>query len=71
MGGSTLTAERKKTEQANEGWEKDRAPTCTSRILEGRSGDTGERERGGDTEGGWAGLTHTTGSQGFLSRTAL
>ena len=32
--------------------------------------DTGERERGAhrDTEGGWAGFTHTTGSQGFLSR---
>ena len=30
--------------------------------------DTGERERGAhrDTEGGWAGFTHTTGSQGFL-----
>ena len=30
----------------------------------------GERERGAhrDTEGGWAGFTHTTGSQGFLSR---
>ena len=32
--------------------------------------DTGERERGAhrDTEGGWAGFTHTTGSQGFPSR---
>ena len=32
--------------------------------------DTGEREWGAhrDTEGGWAGFTHTTGSQGFLSR---
>ena len=32
--------------------------------------DTGERERGAhrDTGGGWAGFTHTTGSQGFLSR---
>ena len=32
--------------------------------------DTGERERGAhrDTEGGWAGFTLTTGSQGFLSR---
>ena len=32
--------------------------------------ETGERERGAhrDTEGGWAGFTHTTGSQGFLSR---
>ena len=32
--------------------------------------DTGERERGAhrDTEGGWAGFTHTTGSRGFLSR---
>ena len=30
--------------------------------------DTGERERGAhrDTEGGWAGFTLTTGSQGFL-----
>ena len=32
--------------------------------------DTGEREWGAhrNTEGGWAGFTHTTGSQGFLSR---
>ena len=42
-------------------------------ILVGRTirdGDTGERERGAhrDTEGGWAGFTHTTGSQGFPSR---
>ena len=53
------------------GWEEDKVPTCTSRILEGRTiRDTGERERGAhrDTEGGWAGFTHTTGSQGFLSR---
>ena len=27
-----------KTDTPNEGWEKDRVPTCTSRILEGRSG---------------------------------
>ena len=62
--------ERKKTDKPNEGWEEDRVPTCTSRILEGRSGTTGDREWGAhrDTEGGWAGFTHTTGSQGFLSR---
>ena len=32
--------ERKKPE-TNEGWEEDRVPTCTSRILEGRSGAQG------------------------------
>ena len=32
---------RKKTDKPNEGWEKDRVPTCTSRILEGRSGTQG------------------------------
>ena len=30
--------ERKKTDTPNEGWDKDRVPTCTSRILEERSG---------------------------------
>ena len=30
--------ERKKTERPNEGWDEDRVPTCTSRILEERSG---------------------------------
>ena len=30
--------ERKKTDTPNEGWDEDRVPTCTSRILEGRSG---------------------------------
>ena len=33
--------ERKKTDKPNEGWEEDRVPTCTSRILEGRSGTQG------------------------------
>jgi len=34
--------ERKKTDKPNEGWEEDRVvPTCTSRILEGRSGTPG------------------------------
>ena len=28
-------------DKPNEGWEKDRVPTCTSRILEGRSGTQG------------------------------
>ena len=33
-------SERKKTGKQNEGWEEDKhkVPTCTSRILEGRSG---------------------------------
>ena len=30
--------ERKKTDTPNEGWDEDRVPTCTSRILEERSG---------------------------------
>ena len=39
--------ERKKTDKPTEGWEEDKVPTCTSRILEGRTiRDTGERERG-------------------------
>ena len=29
---------RKKTDTPNEGWDEDRVPTCTGRILEGRSG---------------------------------
>ena len=35
---SLLKKERKKTDTPNEGWDEDRVPTCTSRILEGRSG---------------------------------
>ena len=31
----------KKTLNPNEGWEEDKVPTCTSRILEGRSGTQG------------------------------
>ena len=48
----------------------DKVPTCTSRILEGRSGTqgNGSGERIATRRGGWAGVTHTTGSQGFPSR---
>ena len=35
--------ERKKTDQPNEGWGEDKVPTCTSRVLEGRSGTQGNR----------------------------
>ena len=33
---SDTKKERKKTDNANEGWEEDRIPTCTGRILKGR-----------------------------------
>ena len=36
-----------KTGTPNEGWEKDRVPTCTSRILEGRSGTQGNNNKTG------------------------
>ena len=38
LGALGVQKERKKTDTPNEGWDEDRVPTCTSRILEERSG---------------------------------
>ena len=62
--------ERKKTDKPTEGWEEDKVPTCTNEQDLGRKDDQGHRGTGAgsarahrDTEGGWAGFTHTTGSR--------
>ena len=71
--------ERKKEKQTAQTRDGTRIGSPPARALEqdwleqdfGRTiRDTGEREWGAhrDTEGGWAGFTHTTVSQGFLSR---
>ena len=60
--------ERKQTTQTRDG--RRTGPHLHEQDLGRTIRDTGEREWGAhrDTEGGWAGFTHTTGSQGFLSR---
>ena len=64
------TARCGRTEKKKKGMEGGQGPHLHEQDFGRTIRDTGEREWGAhrDTEGGWAGFTHTTGSQGFLSR---
>ena len=65
-----LYARLKENRQTKRGMGGGQGPHLREQGLGRTIRETGERERGAhrDTEGGWAGFTHTTGSQGFLSR---
>jgi len=69
-GMSGLKERKKENRQPTRGMGGGQGPHLREQDLVRTIRDTGERERGAhrDTEGGWAGFTHTTGSQGFLSR---
>ena len=61
---------KKENRQTKRGMGGGQGPHLHEQDLGRTIRDTGEREWGAhrDTEEDWAGFTHTTGSQGFLSR---